>query len=157
PLVMLRTRLVAGVTSGVVLSAVFASALTVAAFIEAFVEPWRVEPGTPAPVTLRLPRTTLRAYDRETGASRLIAASSTVARSESGTDPTLAGLVKAYEKGRRPPRATHVAAQWVVYFVLSVVATAYMRRISAKNGALLRTQVALFALSFAFLALSKIF
>ena len=73
---MLRTRLVAGVTSGVVLSAVFASALTVAAFIEAFVEPWRVEPGTPAPVTLRLPRTTLRAYDRETGASRLIAANS---------------------------------------------------------------------------------
>ena len=154
---MLRTRLVAGVTSGVVLSAVFASALTVVAFIEAFVEPWRVEPGTPAPVTLRLPRTTLRAYDRETGASRLIAANSKVARGESVTDPTLAGLVKAYEKGRRPPRATHVAAQWVVYFVLSVVATAYMRRISAKNGALLRTQVALFGLSFAFLGLTKIF
>ncbi len=153
---MLRTRLVAGVTSGVVLSAVFATALTVVAFSEALVEPWRVEPGHPAPITLRLPRTTLRAYDRETGASRLIAAVSTVSKGDVVTDPTVAGLVKAYEKGRRPPRATHVAAQWAVYFVLSVVATAYMRRISAKNGALLRTQVALFALTFAFLLATKI-
>ena len=155
-LAMLRTRLVAGVTSGVVLSAVFATALTVVAFSEAFVEPWRVEPGVSAPVTLRLPRTTLRAFDRETGASRLIAARSVVKRGEVVTDPTLAGLVRAYEKGRRPPRTTHVAAQWAVYFVLSVVAAAYMRRISAKNGALLRTQVAQFALAFAFLLVVKI-
>lgn len=155
-LAMLRTRLVAGVTSGVVLSAVFATALTVLAFSEAYVEPWRVEPGVPAPITLRLPRTTLRAFDRETGESSLIAARSVVRRGEVVTDPTQAGLVRAYEKGRRPPRTTHVAAQGAVYFVLSIVAAAYMRKISAKNGALLRTQVALFALVFAFLIVAKV-
>jgi putative nucleotidyltransferase with HDIG domain len=139
-----------------VLSAVFATALTVVAFCEAYVEPWRVEPGAPAPITLRLPRTTLRAFDREAGESRLIAARSVVRRGEVVSDPTQAGLVRAYEKGRRPPRTTHVAAQWAVYFVLSVVSAAYMRRISAKNGALLRTQVALFALALAFLVVSKV-
>jgi len=153
---MLRTRLVAGVTSGVVLSAVFATALTVVAFADALVEPWRVQPGEPAPITLRLPRTTLRAYDPATDTSSVVATSRTVAHGEVITDPTLSAFVKAYEQSRRPPRATHVAAQWLVYFVLMLVAAAYMRRISAKNGALLRTQVALFALAFAFLFATKI-
>jgi putative nucleotidyltransferase with HDIG domain len=153
---MLRTRLVAGVTSGAVLSAVFATALTVVAFGEAWVEPWRVEPHKPAPVTLQLPRTTLRAYDRGTGQASLDAASRTVGRGEVVTDPLLSSLINAYEQGRRPPRTTHVAAQWAVYFVLILVATAYMRRISAKNGALLRTQVALFGMVFAFLCATKV-
>jgi cyclic-di-AMP phosphodiesterase PgpH len=152
---MLRTRLVAGVTSGVVLSAVFATGLTVAHFCDALVEPWRVDPELPAPITLRLPRTMTRALDRETGTSRLGPLPDTVTRGSKVTEPTLAALVRTYENGRRPPRTTHVAAQWLVYFVLMLLATAYMRRVSAKIGTLLRTQVALLALALAFIVASK--
>ncbi len=153
---MLRTRLVAGVTSGVVMGAVFATALTVANFGEAFVEPWRVEPGKPAPITLRLPRTTMRAHDQDTGTVRLKALPSFVHRGDVVTDPQLASVVRAYEKGRRPPRATYLAAQWAVYFVLVVLATAYLRKVSAKSGALLRTQVSLLGLVLLFLLLMKV-
>jgi hypothetical protein len=148
---MLRTRLVAGVTSGVVLGAVFATALTVANFGETFVEPWRVHPTLPAPITLRLPRTTMRARDRETGDMHLALVSSVVPRGSVVTETTLAALVRAYENSRRPPRATHMLAQWAVYFLLVVLATAYMRRVSAKNAALLRTQVTVLGLMLVFL------
>ena len=153
---MLRTRLVAGVTSGVVLSAVFATALTVTNFCDALVDPWRVVPDRPAPVTLRLPRTMTRAIDRETNTPRLGALPSVVERGTIVHDPTLSMVVSAFESGRRPPRPTHVAAQWTVYFVLILLATAYMRRVSAKVGALLHTQVALLGLALLFLFLSKL-
>ncbi|HEX7478307.1 MAG TPA: HDIG domain-containing protein [Polyangiales bacterium] len=148
---MLRTRLVAGVTSGVVMGAVFATALTAANFGEAFVEPWRVDPGQPAPISLRLPRTTVRAHDEETGLTKLRAVPEIVSRGEVVTDPVQASVVRAYERGRRPPRPTHLAAQWAVYFALVVLATWYMRKVSAKSGALLRTQVSLLGLSLLFL------
>jgi putative nucleotidyltransferase with HDIG domain len=150
---MLRTRLVAGVTSGVVLSAVFATALTVTNFCDALVEPWRVVPDQPARVTLRLPRTMARAIDRETAS--LGALPNVVKRGTTVEDPALAALVKAYENARRPPRPTHVAAQWLVYFVLILFATAYMRKVSAKVGALLHTQVAMLGMSLAFMLLAK--
>src|ERR1700748_2178075 len=123
---MLRTRLVAGVTSGVVLSAVFATALTVTNFCDALVDPWRVIPNQPAPVTLRLPRTMARAVDRETAS--LGAVPHGVKRGSAVDVRPLAVLGKADEKARRPPRPTHVAAQWIVYFVLILFATAYMRK-----------------------------
>jgi putative nucleotidyltransferase with HDIG domain len=152
---MLRTRLVAGVTSGVVLSAVFATALTVVHFCDAVVEPWRVDPARPAPIALRLPRTLTRAIDRETGMPRLSQLPNMVPRDTTVDDPTLAALVRAYEKDRRPPRLTHVVAQWAVYFVLISLATAYMRRVSAKVGTLLHTQVALLVMAFVFLLVIK--
>jgi putative nucleotidyltransferase with HDIG domain len=152
---MLRTRLVAGVTSGVVLSAVFATALSVVNFCDALVEPWRVDPELPAPVTLHLPRTLTRAIDRRSGLPQLGALPSTVDRGTTVSDPTLAALVRGYERSRRPPRTAHVAAQWMVYFVLMVFATAYLRRVSAKVGELLHTQVALLGLSLIFLFFVK--
>jgi cyclic-di-AMP phosphodiesterase PgpH len=138
-----------------VLSAVFATAMTVTNFCDAWVEPWRVDPDRPAPVTLRLPRTMTRAIDREMGTPRLGALPSSVKRGSIVSDPTLATLVRAYEKGRRPPRPAHVAAQWTVYFVLILLATAYLRRVSAKVGALLHTQVALLGLALGFLIVAK--
>ena len=152
---MLRTRLVAGVTSGVVLSAVFATALTVVCFAEAFFPPWRVDPALPAPVTLHMPRTAVRIHDQDDGEIRLASVSSSVARGHMVDDPTLASLVRAYEDGRRPPRVTHLLAQWIVYFVLVMLATTYLRRFSAKAGALLHTQVAMLALTIGFLVLAK--
>ena len=52
---MLRTRLIAGRTSGLILSAVFASIVTLASQVEVVLEPLRVDPVRPAPVTLRVP------------------------------------------------------------------------------------------------------
>lgn len=153
---MLRTRLVAGVTSGVVLSAVFATVLTAANFCDAMVDPWRVRPDYPAPVTLRLPRTMVRAVDERAGTPALSVLPSVIERGSIVRDPTLGTVVTAYENGRRPPRLTHVAAQWTVYFVLMVLATAYLRRVSAKVGALLHTQVALLGLALGFLLFAKV-
>ena len=152
---MLRTRLVAGVMSGVVLSAVFATALTATHFCDALVEPWRVAPERAAPITLRLPRSLTRSIDRETGSSRLSPFPDAVTRGSTIDDLPLAALVRAYENGRRPPRLTHVAAQWTVYCVLMLLATAYMRQVSAKVGALLRTQVVLLSTAVAFLVLTR--
>ena len=44
---MLRTRLIAGATSGFVLSAVSATLLALLGFGETFFEPWRVDPQRP--------------------------------------------------------------------------------------------------------------
>ena len=48
---MLRTRLIAGRASGLILSAVFASIMTLASQVEVVLEPLRVDPVRPAPVT----------------------------------------------------------------------------------------------------------
>ncbi len=138
-----------------VLSAVFATALTVANFAEAFVEPWRVDPDRPAPITLRLPRTTTRTTDPDTGATRLTTAANTVSRGEVVHDPRLNSIVRAFERERRPPRPTHLCAQWAVYFMVVLLATTYLRRVSAKSGALLRTQVSLLGVSLLFLLVMK--
>ena len=52
---MLRTRLIAGRTSGLILAAVFASIVTLASQVEVVLEPLRVDPARPAAVTLRIP------------------------------------------------------------------------------------------------------
>jgi hypothetical protein len=144
------------VTSGVVLAAVFATALAIANFGECFVEPWRVVTHEPAPITLRLPRTTLRTFDPETGIAHLRPVPSVVPRGKVVGDDSLGTLVRAFERSRRPPRTTHMAAQWAVYFVLVLLATAYMRKVSAKNAALLRTQVALLGMALSFLLVEKV-
>ncbi|MEY4576673.1 MAG: hypothetical protein RL701_1376 [Pseudomonadota bacterium] len=153
---MLRTRLVAGATSGVVLSAVFATALTATNFCDSMVDPWRIQPGVPAAVTLRLPRTLARVVDTASETPQLGNLPTVIERGSVVRDRTLAAVVSAYEAGRRPPRPTHVAAQWLVYFTLIALATAYLRRVSAKVGALLHTQVALLGLALFFLVFSKI-
>ena len=144
---MLRTRLVAGVTSGFVLSAVFATGLTVVQFGETFIEPWRVDPAKPAPITLRLPRTTLRTGG-EAGTIRFENVHEMVGRGEVIRDAQLATLVRVYERERRPPSPANLGAQWFVYFLLVMLATSYMRRSSSSRGGLLRTQVGIFALTF---------
>ena len=153
---MLRTRLVAGVASGVVLSAVFATALTVTNFCDALVDPWRVLPEQPAPITLRLPRNLLQTVDdAATHSPRLVTLPSEIKRGAVVMDPAFASVISAYESSRRPPRPAHVLAQWAVYFLLVLLATAYLRRVSAKVGALLHTQVALLGLSVLFLCCAK--
>lgn len=153
---MLRTRLIAGPTSGFVLSAVMATALTMISFGEALFEPWRVEPKEPAPVTLRLPRTTVHTYDTQSGRHGTTAAP-VIARREVVSDPVLAKLVELYESSRRPPRVATLAAHFAVYFITVLMMTAYLRFGHARQGALLRTQIGLLLLALAFLIGHKAF
>jgi putative nucleotidyltransferase with HDIG domain len=151
---MLRTRLIAGAASGFVLSAVFATALTFASFGETFFEPWRVDPTQPAPISLRLPRITLRTADAQTG-EQSVTVAHMVRRGEIVGDHSIATLVRAYERERRPPRFTHLAASWLVHFLVIMMMTTYLRRGSARQGTLLRTQVGLVTLALLFLIGNK--
>lgn len=155
---MLRTRLVAGATSGFVLSAVFATVLTVARFADAYIEPLRVSPNSPAPVTLRLPRTRVQfqainsrdATERDNGHLDRV-----VPRGSALQGEPLASSVVDYEARRRPPRPTLLAAHLLVFFLLVVMATGFMRRLGSDRAGLLRGQVSLFGMCLAFLVAAK--
>jgi putative nucleotidyltransferase with HDIG domain len=153
---MLRTRLIAGAISGFVLSAVFAAVLTLASFAETFFEPLRVDPALPAPITLRLPRDNVRpdgvaADAAQSGTARIIH------RGETVSDGQRAAAVRLYESARRPPRPLHLGASFVVHFLVALMMTTYLRRGSARQGALLRTQVGLTAMALLFLIANKLF
>lgn len=151
---MLRTRLVAGVTSGFVLSAVFATVLTVARFGDVLVEPLRVDPARPAPVALRLPRSQ-RPDVRPEGPRTIQADSVAIPRGAVVKDESLAARVRKYEQARRPPRATLLAAQWLLYFLAVLMVTSYMRRAGSDRAGLLRAHVSLLGLALGQLLASK--
>ena len=154
---MLATRLIAGTISGIVLSAVFATCATLLNFGEAFVEPLRVDPARPAPITLRIPRLTIRVFDPAAGSVQRKNVSDTVARGRIVRDDRLAVLVRNFERERRPPRPTQLGAEWFVSFLLFLTLTASLRQSRSRRGILLRTQVGLLCASFALLASAKAF
>ncbi len=142
---MLRTRLIAGRTSGLILSAVFASVATLAAQVEVVLEPLRVDPARPAPVTLRipssyLPRANLRAH-------RGLPQPMVVARGEVVTDPESQRLIRAFERERRPPDRQTLLGMWLSYFLMAYIFLAYLRLFTGGRGALLRTQAGLLVLA----------
>src|SRR5688572_27232315 len=122
---MLRTRLIAGATSGFVLSAVAATLMTFIGFGETFFEPWRVDPARPAPITLRLPRTTLRTIDVEHGTQS--STSQLMVRRGEIADPDVAPAVRIHESMRRPPRPSQLVAHGLVYFLVIMMMTTYLR------------------------------
>ena len=153
---MLRTRLIAGTTAGLVLSAVFATILTGVALVETLIEPLRVDPDHPATVTLRLPPTTLRVADDE-GGIQLETIAPTIGRGQVVRDRVTASIVRMYESGRRPPSAGAVVGLWFIYFLIAGMMTSYLRGFAPGRGALLRTQAGLLGLSALLLFLAKVF
>lgn len=153
---MLRTRLIAGITAAVVLSAVCATLLTMLNTAEIFFEPLRVDPARPAPVTLRLPQTAIPVIDPLTHQNQVRVVEVTVPRGSTVSDPTLAALVRAYELSRRPPSSESLAGLWFVYFLIFMMLTTYLRRLSPGRGALLRTQVGLVVLLLVCLGTAKL-
>ncbi len=153
---MLRTRLIAGVTAALVLSAVCATLLTLLATVETFFEPLRVDPLRPAPVTLRLPQTVVPKFDPVTRHNRVHMVEVTVPRGSTINDPTIAALVRAYELSRRPPNPSTLAGLWFVYFLILLMLTTYLRQLSPGRGALLRTQVGLMVLLLLCLTMAKV-
>ncbi len=153
---MLRTRLIAGTTAGFVLSAVFATILIGVNLMETLVEPLRVDPDQPAPVTLRLPPTTLRVADDE-GGIQLETIAPTIGRGQVVRDRITASIVRMYERSRRPPSAGVIIGLWFIYLLIAGMMTSYLRGFAPGRGALLRTQAGLLGLAAFLLILAKSF
>ena len=141
---MLRTRIIASTVALVVVSAVFATAMTFVNRVESFVAPTRVVPSEPAPVTLRVPA--LRVVQISDIDGQPFVQSSIVERGATVRDPSFAAVVEAYEESRRPPRADRLLGLWIVYFLLALMLGTYLRSLSPGRGALLRTQLGIAAL-----------
>ena len=141
---MLRTRLIAGRTSGLILSAVFASIITLASQVEVVLEPLRVDPVRPAPVTLRVPTNDLppELELRHHGLPQPL----TVPRGDVVSDPESQRIVRAFERERRPPESSVLAGVWISYFVIAYIFLAYLRLFTGGRGGLLRTQAGLLVL-----------
>ena len=141
---MLRTRLIAGRISGLILSAVFASIITLASQVEVVLEPLRVDPVRPAAVTLRVPSSYLpseAARDHHGLPQPLV-----VARGEVVSDPESQRIVRAFERERRPPQSSTLTGIWISYFVIAYIFLAYLRLFTGGRGGLLRTQASLLVL-----------
>ena len=141
---MLRTRLIAGRTSGLILSAVFASVFTLASQVEVVLEPLRVDPLRPAPVTLRVPSSYL-----PTEAKRMrrgLPQPLVVNRGEVVNEPQSQRIVRAFERERRPPEGSTLTGIWISYFVIAYIFLAYLRLFTGGRGGLLRTQAGLLVL-----------
>lgn len=141
---MLRTRLIAGRTSGLILSAVFASIITLAGHVEVVLEPLRVDPLRPAPVTLRVPTSFLpkELAPKHRGLPQPLL----VPRGDVVDDPASQRVVRAFERERRPPEGSTLAGIWIGYFALAYVFLAYLRLFTGGRGAFLRTQAGLLVL-----------
>lgn len=127
---MLRTRLIAGRTAGLILSALFATVIGLASQVETALEPLRVHPERPAPVTLRIPQPPL-----------LVPRGAVVEAPEDQT------RVRAFERARRPPSASKLFGLWVTYFLAAYLFLGYLRVYTGGRGPLLRTQAGLLSLA----------
>ncbi|MCB9591704.1 MAG: HDIG domain-containing protein [Sandaracinaceae bacterium] len=155
---MLRTRIIASTLGILVVSAVFAAVMTFVNRAETFVAPFEVEPGMPAPVTLRVPWTRVVDIDHDQARARALASRAPiVARGTVVDDPEIAALVTEFEEGRRPPRADDLLGLFFVYFLIALMLTAYMRGLSPGRGALIRTQLGLLTLAVVLLVVAKAF
>ena len=141
---MLRTRLIAGRTSGLILSAVFASIFTLAGQVEVVLEPLRVDPVRPAPVTLRIPSDRLpsETVREHHGLPQPLV----VRRGDVVHDPSSQRIVRAFERERRPPEGSTLTGVWIVYFIIAYIFLAYLRLFTGGRGGLLRTQSGLLVL-----------
>jgi putative nucleotidyltransferase with HDIG domain len=158
---MLRTRVMAGPGAAAVLAIVLAAALTLLYSLEILVPSWRVRPGIPAPVTLRLPPedvavTPIRdapgvtAIASEWETHRIIVARGAVARGGIGA------FVQRYEAARRPIQWRGALGLFSIYFLTSLLMFTYLRIFAPSQGRLLRTQIGLFGVVFAIGALTKL-
>ncbi|MBX3268934.1 MAG: HDIG domain-containing protein [Sandaracinaceae bacterium] len=152
---MLRTRIIASTAGVLIVSAVFAALMTLVNRVETFVEPARVEPGTPAPVTLRVAWTRLLAPGPGEPALRGVAP--VIARGEVVEGTEASALVTAIEAARRPPQLDDLLSLFFVYFLVTLMLSAYMRGLSPGRGALIRTQLGLLALALVLLVTAKAF
>lgn len=152
---MLRTRVRAGPIAGVVLSALFALVFTAIVVGDLFVPSLTPRFGRPAAVTLRLPYGPRIIRDEHQRLvyehTRLIVPRGTVLRE--WDDNHRAAF--AYESIRRPPTTGRLVSLYVIYFIVGMMLTAYLRRFGQNRVRLLRAQLGLLMLMSGSIALAK--
>ncbi|MBI2893118.1 MAG: HDIG domain-containing protein [Deltaproteobacteria bacterium] len=153
---MLRTRLRAGSVTGVILAVTFAFGFVFIANVELFFGSLRAQPGEPAPVTVRIPYSSVFATTE--GEVRYFHRGVLLPRGREASSPTVAAQVEAFERARRPPqqRPGIFIGLYFLYMVVGLIMAAQLRRLGGR-GALLRTQLAIFCLLLIFMAAGKAF
>jgi putative nucleotidyltransferase with HDIG domain len=155
---MLRTRVRAGPAAGLFISLVFAGLFVAVALVELWVPAFAPHLGEPTPVTLRVPYGPRIVRDAREGHTRLsyehariVVPRGTVLR-ESNDEHRAAF---AYESIRRPPPPARIVSAFVIYFIVCLMLTAYLRRFGQNRVRLLRAQIGLFAIILGSLVLAK--
>lgn len=150
---MLRTRVRAGLSAGVLVSVLFAALLVAVQSFDLFVDTWAPRFGAPTAVAIRVPYGARIVQSRsgwhvayEHG--RVLIAPGTVL-SESDDEHRAA---VAYESIRRGARTSRMWALGVIDFALASMLAAYLRRFGQNRMRLLRTQIGVFALLLLLLA-----
>lgn len=152
---MLRTRLIAGRVSGVVLSTVLATLLVVLNVAETFFPTLRFTPGAPAPITVRVPETTVAERDARGDIVRFRSIAAIAPRGSIPTDQRTITLLRQYESSRRPPRLPALLGLWFVYLLVGMLLVTYLSGYGTGRSTLLRTQIGVFALLIIVMSLQK--
>lgn len=155
---MLRTRVRAGAAAGLILSLLFAVAFTAISLFDLFIPSLAPRMGAPTAVTLRVPygprivqgarggRASL-AY----GHARVIVPRGTLL--DESNDEHRAAF--AYESIRRPLRAGRATSYFVIYSIVCLMLTTYLRRFGQNRVRLLRPQVGLLVLTLGSMVIAK--
>ena len=153
---MLRTRVRAGAAAGLILSLIFAGLFTLVGVGELFVARLTPRLGEPAPLTLRIPYGPRIVRDLAGGRlvyehKRVIVPRGTVLR-ETAEEHRAAF---AYESIRRPPSRARLGSLYIIYCIVCMMLTAYIRRYGQNRVRLLRAQIGLFSLMLGSIVLAK--
>lgn len=118
--------------------------MMLASQVEVVLEPLRVDPARPAPVTLRIPSSYLppELSPHHRGMPEPLV----INRGEVVGDEGVQRLVRAFERERRPPEPRTLLGVWLSYFLIAYMFLAYLRLFTGGRGGLLRTQAGLLVL-----------
>jgi hypothetical protein len=156
---MLRTRVRAGASAGLVLSLLFAGLFTVVGSVELYVGAFAPRIGAATPITLRVPYGARIVRDARPGRTMLAYEHTRIVVPRGtmlweGSDEHRAAF--AYDSIRRPPAFARLASNYVIYFIVCMMLTAYLRRFGQNRVKLLRAQGGLFGLMFGSVILAKL-
>ncbi|HLM75468.1 MAG TPA: hypothetical protein VK459_22300, partial [Polyangiaceae bacterium] len=141
------------------MSVLFAALFTVLGSAELFVSALTPRFGEPIPVTLRVPYGPRIVHGLRDGRAHLLYEHTRITIPKGtvlsdGNDEHRAAF--AYESIRRPPSAARLASFFVIYLIICLMLTAYLRIFGQSRVRLLRAQVGLLLLLTAMLVLEKL-
>ncbi|MFC1641145.1 HDIG domain-containing metalloprotein [Myxococcota bacterium] len=143
---MLRTRVVSGPISSLVMSLVFATLMTLVQAGDGLVKDWSPRPGSVTPTTLRAPyspwaitRPRTDGIPAEHKPQHTVVPRGTLVNLRTEAHRT----AYRFEMERRSPRPEQLGGMFVVMFTVTMALTSYLRRFGQNRIRLVRTQVGL--------------
>jgi len=153
---MLRTRVRAGPVAGFVLSALFALIFTAISVGDLYVPAFTPRFGSPTAVTLRVPYGPRIVRDESHRLvyehTRVIVPRGVVLQERYDNDRA----AFAYDSIRRPPTLGRLASLYVIYFIVALMLTGYLRRFGQSRTRLVGAQAGLLGLMAATILLAKL-